>query len=129
MPRSQGTVPRHARNKKILKASKGSRGGRRRLLRTAKENVLRSLAFAYRDRRNRKRSMRRLWIQRINAAARMHGLSYNQFISGLKKSEITIDRKQLSELAIQDAAAFGKLIEEAKAHLDAPASGATRDSS
>lgn len=124
MPRSQGAVPRHARKKKIMNAAKGSRGGRRRLLRTAKENVLRGLAFAYRDRRNRKRAMRRLWIQRINAAARLHGLSYNQFIAGLKRSSIVIDRKQLSELALQDAEAFGKLADEARTYVGAPVSGA-----
>jgi large subunit ribosomal protein L20 len=121
MPRAQGVVPGHARKKKTLKAAKGSRGGRSRLYRIAKENVLRGLQYAYRDRRVRKRAMRRLWIQRINAAARMHGLNYNQLISGLKRSSIVIDRKQLSELAIHDAEAFSRIVEEAKANLPSAA--------
>ena len=95
MPRAQGAVPGHARKKKTLKAAKGGFGGRSRLYRIAKENVLRGLQYAYRDRRVRKRTMRRLWIQRINAAARLHGLSYSQLIAGLKR----------------------RIVEEAKAHL------------
>ena len=117
MPRAQGAVPGHARKKKTLQAAKGSFGGRSRLYRIAKENVLRGLQYAYRDRRVRKRTMRRLWIQRINAAARMHGLSYSQLISGLKRGSILIDRKQLSDLAIHDSEAFRKIVEEAKAYL------------
>jgi large subunit ribosomal protein L20 len=117
MPRARGGVPGHARKRKILKAAKGAHGGRRRLYRVAKENVLRGLAYAYRDRRVRKRMMRRLWIQRINAAVRTHGINYNQFIAGLKKSSILIDRKQLSELALHDAEAFRRVVEEAKSHL------------
>ncbi len=119
MPRAQGVVPGQARKKKILKASKGAFGGRSRLYRVAKENVLRGLAYAYRDRRVRKRTMRRLWIQRINAAVRMYGLNYSQFIAGLKRGEIQIDRKQLSEMAIHDADSFRKVVEEAKANLPA----------
>lgn len=121
MPRTQGAVPGHARKKKILKAAKGGFGGRSRLYRIAKENVLRGMAYAYRDRRVRKRMMRRLWIQRINAAVRMHGLNYNQFIAGLKGSSILIDRKQLSDMALHDAEGFRKVVEEAKAHLSTAA--------
>jgi len=121
MPRAQGLVPGHARRKKTLKAAKGGFGGRSRLHQIAKENVLRGLQYAYRDRRVRKRTMRRLWIQRINAAARMYGLSYSQLISGLKRSSIMIDRKQLSEMAIHDADAFRRIVEEAKANLPSAA--------
>jgi large subunit ribosomal protein L20 len=113
-------VPGHARKKKILKASKGSMGGRSRLHRIAKENVLRGMQYAYRDRRVRKRTMRRLWIQRINAAVRMYGLNYNQFIAGLKRSSVLIDRKQLSEMAIHDAESFRRVVEEARANLPTP---------
>jgi large subunit ribosomal protein L20 len=117
MPRATGVVPGKARRKKILKASRGAFGGRSRLHQIAKENVLRGLQYAYRDRRVRKRMMRRLWIQRINAAVRLHGLSYSQFIAGLKHGAILIDRKQLSEMAIHDVGAFQKVVEEAKASL------------
>jgi large subunit ribosomal protein L20 len=117
MPRATGVVPGKARRKKVLKASRGAFGGRSRLHQIAKENLLRGLQYAYRDRRVRKRMMRRLWIQRINAAVRMYGLSYSQFIAGLKNSAIIIDRKQLSEMAIHDADAFRKVVEEAKANL------------
>jgi len=119
MPRTKGVVPGKARKKKLLKSARGAFGGRSRLLRTAKENVLRGLQFAYRDRRVKKRMMRRLWIQRINAAVRMYGMSYSQFIAGLKHGEITIDRKQLSEMAIHDAEAFRKVVEEVRTHLGA----------
>ena len=121
MPRATGVVPGHARRKKTLKAAKGAFGGRSRLHQIAKENVLRGLQYAYSDRRVRKRMMRRLWIQRINAAVRMYGLSYSQFISGLKRSEIVIDRKVLSEMAIQDAGAFRALVES----VQSQASGTT----
>ena len=117
MPRATGVVPGKARRKKTLKAARGAFGGRSRLHQIAKENVLRGMQYAYRDRRVRKRMMRRLWIQRINAAVRVHGLSYSQFIAGLKQSAILIDRKQLSEMAIHDDAAFRKVVEEAKANL------------
>jgi len=112
-------VPGKARKKKTLKAARGGFGGRSRLLRTAKENVMRGLQYAYRDRRVKKRMMRRLWIQRINAAVRMYGLSYSQFIAGMKQGEILIDRKQLSELAIHDAEAFRKVVEEVRSHIGA----------
>jgi large subunit ribosomal protein L20 len=100
-----------------MKAAKGYSGGRSKLYRTAKEVVNRALAYAYRDRRVRKREFRRLWISRINAAARMHGLSYNRFINGLKRSDITINRKVLAELAVNDAEGFSKLAEIAKESL------------
>jgi large subunit ribosomal protein L20 len=119
MPRAQGVVPGKARKKKILKAARGGFGGRSRLFRIAKENVLRGLQYAYRDRRVRKRMMRRLWIQRINAAVRVYGLSYSQFINALKKGSIMIDRHQLSEMAIHDSAAFRAVVDQARAHLAA----------
>lgn len=117
MPRTKGVVPGKARKKKLLKSARGAFGGRSRLLRSAKENVMRGLQYAYRDRRVKKRMMRRLWIQRINAAVRMYGLSYSQFIAGLKLGEILIDRKQLSEMAINDAESFRRVVEEARARL------------
>jgi len=119
MPRATGVVPAKARRKKTLKAARGGVGGRSKLHQIAKENVLRGLQYAYRDRRVRKRMMRRLWIQRINAAVRMHGLSYSQFIAGLKLGSILVDRKQLSEMALRDADGFRKVVEEAKAGLAA----------
>ena len=117
MVRVNSGPSRLARHKKILKAAKGYRGGRSKLYRTARAAVLRSGQFAYRDRRQRKRKMRELWIIRINAAARMRGLRYGQFIHGLKKANIDLDRKQLSELAIRDAAGFDAVVEQAKAAL------------
>ncbi len=116
MSRSKALVPSRNRRKKVLSASRGAFGGRRKLYRVANENLLRGMAYAYRDRKQRKRHMRRLWIQRINAAARHFGLSYNQFIDGLKKAEIEIDRKVLSELAVTDMDAFGKIVETAREH-------------
>ncbi len=117
MPRTKGVVPGKARKKKLLKSARGAFGGRSRLLRSAKENVLRGLQYAYRDRRVKKRMMRRLWIQRINAAVRMYGLSYSQFIAGLKQGGIVIDRKQLSEMAIHDAESFRSVVEQVRSHI------------
>ncbi len=117
MPRVKNTVARLKRKKKILKAAKGARGGRSKLYKTAKENVERGLRYAYRDRRNRKRDFRRLWIVRINAAARLHELSYNRFMSGLRKAGVEINRKMLADLAVHDPAAFGELAEVAKKSL------------
>jgi large subunit ribosomal protein L20 len=97
-----------------MTAVKGNRGGRRKLYQTARETLLRSMRFAYRDRRAKKRDFRRLWIIRINAAARLNGLSYNAFIRGLKAAQVEIDRKVLADLAIRDAAAFARLAEVAK---------------
>lgn len=114
MPRATGKVAAHARHQKVLKRAKGYRGGKSRLFKTAKEAVERSLQYAFRDRRARKREFRRLWIIRINAAARSHGMSYNALMSGLKSSRVEIDRKNLAELAVNDAAAFEVLVNTAK---------------
>lgn len=117
MARVRSKVARHKRHKRILKAAKGYRGGRSRLHRTAKETVNRAMRFAYRDRRQRKRQFRRLWITRISAAAEQHGLTYSQFIHGLKEAEIDLDRKALAELAFNDPPAFETLAGEAKKTL------------
>jgi|APMed6443717190_1056831.scaffolds.fasta_scaffold265950_2 large subunit ribosomal protein L20 len=114
MPRTRNSVASHKRKKKVLKQAKGFTGGRGKLFRTAQEAVDRAMTYAYRDRRARKRDFRKLWIARINAAARIHGLNYSRFINGLKKSDIEIDRKMLSEIAIHDAEGFTKLAEIAK---------------
>ena len=105
------------RRKKWLKLARGSYGGRRRMYRKARETVMRALAYAYRDRRQRKRQFRRLWITRINAAARLHGLSYSRFINGLSKANIGLDRKVLADLAVNDSRAFEQLADQAKAAL------------
>jgi large subunit ribosomal protein L20 len=103
--------------KRLYKKAKGYRGGRGRLLRTVKETLVRAGRYAFRDRRVRKRDFRRLWIVRINAAVRMHGLRYSQFIAGLKKAQIDLNRKSLSELAIHDPEAFEVVVEKVKAVL------------
>src|SRR5690606_33112654 len=105
------------RHKRVLKAAKGYRGARSKLYRTAKAQVLRSGQYAYRDRRRRKREMRSLWIVRLNAAARARGLRYGELMNGLKRAGIALDRKQLSELAIHDAAGFDAVCDQAKAAL------------
>src|ERR1700716_1463957 len=115
MPRVKRGVPAHKRHKKVLALTKGHWGARHRLYRTAHESMLHSLAYAYRDRRNRKRDFRRLWIQRINAAARLNGLSYSKLIAGLLHANIAIDRKMLAELAVNDPSAFGQLVNLARA--------------
>jgi len=115
MPRAKGGAKTRQRRKKVLKKAKGYFGGRRKLYRTAKETVLRAGAFAYRDRRRKKRLARGLWIVRINAACRELGLSYSTFMNGLKKAGILLDRKILAELAMNDPSAFAKLAERAKA--------------
>jgi large subunit ribosomal protein L20 len=109
----------HARKKrrKVLEQARGYFGRRHSSYRLAKEQVERSLVYAYRDRKNRKRVMRRLWIQRINAAARQEGLSYSQFVSGCRKAGIELDRKVLADLAVSDPAAFGVIAEQAKTAL------------
>lgn len=114
MPRVKGGPRARRRHKKMLKLTKGQRGTRHALFRRANEAMLKSLHYAYRDRRNRKRDMRRLWIARINAAARQSGLSYSRFICGLKQAGVELDRKILAEMAIEDADAFAHLIEVAK---------------
>ncbi|MBX0311365.1 MAG: 50S ribosomal protein L20, partial [Sulfurihydrogenibium sp.] len=105
--------------KKILKLAKGYYGQKHRSYRRAKEQVMHSLNYAYRDRRDRKRQFRALWITRINAAARLNGLNYSQFINGLKKSGIELDRKILADMAVNDMEAFAKLVETAKKALQA----------
>ena len=114
MPRATHRVATRRRKKKILKAAKGYYGGRRKLLRTAKETVVRAGVYAYRDRRNKKRDFRKLWITRINAAARLFGLTYAAFISGLKKAGVMLDRKMLSEIAVKDLNTFESLVKLAK---------------
>jgi large subunit ribosomal protein L20 len=115
MPRAKGGAKTRQRRKKVLKKAKGYFGGRRKLYRSAAETVLRAGAFAYRDRRQKKRRARALWIVRINAACRVAGLSYSRFMNGLQKAGILLDRKVLAELAVKDPAGFGKLAETAKA--------------
>ena len=117
MPRVKGGPRARRRHKKVLKLTKGQRGTKHALYRRANEAMLKSLWYAYRDRRNRKRDLRRLWITRINAAARLKGLSYSRFMHGLGKAGVEIDRKILAELAVNDAEAFAKLAEVAKGAL------------
>ncbi len=117
MPRVKGGPRARRRHKKVLKLTKGQRGTKHALYRRANEAMLKSLWYAYRDRRNRKRDFRRLWITRINAAARLNGLSYSRFMHGLGKAGVEIDRKILAELAVNDAEAFAKLAEVAKGAL------------
>ncbi len=117
MPRVKRGVTAKARHKKVLEKAKGYRGARSRVLRVAKQAVTKAGQYAYRDRRQRKRQFRALWIVRINAAARENGLSYSCLINGLKKSNIEVDRKVLAELAVNDKPAFSQLAEQAKASL------------
>jgi large subunit ribosomal protein L20 len=117
MARVKRGVVAKARHKRILDKAKGYYGARRKLYRVAKQAVTKAGQYAFRDRRQRKRQFRALWITRINAAARIHGLSYSRFINGLKKAEIEVDRKILADLAVRDAEAFGVLAEQAKAKL------------
>jgi large subunit ribosomal protein L20 len=117
MPRTTHSPARNRRKKKILKAAKGYFGGRKNLYRTAKDAVEKGWEHAYRDRKKKKRNFRRLWITRINAAAREHDLSYSRFINGLKHSGVELDRKALADLAIRSPEAFGELAERAKEGL------------
>ncbi len=114
MPRVKSTVARLKRKNKIMRAAKGARGGRSKLYKTAKETVERGWRYAYRDRRQKKREFRQLWIVRINAAARQHDLSYSRFMAGLRKAGVEINRKLLADLAVRDPAAFGELAEVVK---------------
>ncbi|MGQ9484686.1 MAG: 50S ribosomal protein L20 [Desulfosoma sp.] len=114
MPRVKKAVKSRQRRGKILQMAKGYRGGRSKLLRTAKETVQRALVYAYRDRKARKRDFRSLWIMRINAAARQHGMSYSRFMDGLKKAQVALDRKVLAGLAVHDCQAFAQLVALAK---------------
>jgi large subunit ribosomal protein L20 len=113
MPRVKRGVAAHKKHKKILDMAEGHRGTRKRLFRPAHESVMRSMAYMYRDRRTRKRDMRSLWIVRINAAARMHGVSYSTLIHALHTANIDIDRKILAEMAVHDEAAFSALVKSA----------------
>ena len=117
MPRVSHAVATKKRKKKVLKQAKGYWGGRSRLFRTAREAVDRAQVYAYRDRRQRKRDFRRLWIMRINAAARLNGISYSQLVHGLDKAGIEINRKVLADLAVRDPEAITAVVEEARSHL------------
>ncbi|HOM72258.1 MAG TPA: 50S ribosomal protein L20 [Armatimonadota bacterium] len=119
MPRVKRGTMTHKRHKKVLDRAKGYWGGRSRLFKTAKEAVMHSMQYAYRDRRNKKREFRRLWIARINAACREQGMTYGRFIEGLSKAGVQLDRKMLSEMAIHDAQGFAKLVEQARAQVSA----------
>ncbi|EAP99385.1 50S ribosomal protein L20 [Janibacter sp. HTCC2649] len=119
MARVKRAVNAHKKRRVVLERASGYRGQRSRLYRKAKEQVTHSLGYAYRDRRARKGDFRRLWIQRINAAARANGMTYNRLIQGLKVAEIEVDRRMLAELAVNDAAAFTALVEIAKANVPA----------
>lgn len=115
MPRVKRGVPAHKRHKKVLNLTEGHKGTKSTLYRRAHESMLKSLAYAYRDRRNRKRDFRRLWITRINAAARLAGMTYSSLMAGLRKAGIELDRKVLAEMAVNDPTAFNKIVESARA--------------
>jgi large subunit ribosomal protein L20 len=115
MPRAKGGIVLRRRHNKIMGMMKGQRGSRHRLWKKASEGLLHSLYYQYRDRRQRKRQFRQLWIARINAAARLNGLTYSTFMFGLAKANVTLDRKVLADLAVNDSAAFAKLVEVARA--------------
>lgn len=117
MPRVKGGSVTRKRRKKILKLAKGYYGSKSKLFRVANQQVMKSLAYAYRDRRRRKRDFRKLWISRINAAARQNGLSYSRFMDGLKKAGVGINRKMLADLAVRDLQAFNRLVEIARERL------------
>ena len=121
MPRVKGGRSEPKRHKKVLAQTKGHHGQRHRIYRRANESLLHALDYAYRHRRERKADFRRLWIQRINAAARLNGLSYSTFINGLRKANIEIDRKVLADLAVREPEAFAEVAEQAKAALEAAA--------
>ncbi|MGH2516595.1 MAG: 50S ribosomal protein L20 [Ktedonobacterales bacterium] len=119
MPRvKRGVTSRH-KHKKVLKLTEGHYGARHRLIKTARESMMHALRYAYRDRRNRKRDMRRLWITRINAAARLHGMRYGDLIHGLLLANVAIDRKILADLAVTDLATFGVVVNTARTALEA----------
>ena len=119
MPRVKGGVTAKARHKKVLKEAKGFRGRRGKVFRVAKQAVMKAGQYAYRDRRNKKRTFRSLWIARINAAVREHDMTYSVFIAGLRKAAIELDRKVLSDMAVKDKAGFKVVVEQAKAALAA----------
>jgi large subunit ribosomal protein L20 len=117
MPRVKRGIMTHKRHKKVLARAQGYWGGRSRLFKTAKEAVMHSFQYAYRDRRNKKRDFRRLWITRISAACRMNGATYSRFMEGLTKAGVDVDRKVLADIAVMDAAAFTRLVETANTQL------------
>ena len=117
MPRVKRGVTAHRRHKKILKQAKGYYGARSRIFRVAKQAVIKAGQYAYRDRRQRKRQFRALWITRINAQSRANGMSYSRLIAGLKKAEIGLDRRVLADLAVHDKLAFAKIVDQAKSAL------------
>ena len=117
MPRVKRGVTAHARHKKVLDKAKGYYGARRKIYRVAKQAVTKAGQYAYRDRRQKKRQFRALWIARINAGARANGMSYSQFIHGLKQADVQLDRKVLADLAVRDAAAFSQVVDIAKQAL------------
>lgn len=117
MPRVKRGVAAHKRHKKLLQMAEGHRGTRKNLYRPAHESVMHSMAYMYRDRRNRKRDFRRLWITRINAAARMHGVSYSKLMHAIHMANIDVDRKILAEMAVHDEAAFTALVQAALATI------------
>lgn len=119
MARIKGGVKTRARHKKVLKLAKGYFGAKSKLYRIANQAVMKSLVYAYRDRRHKKREFRKLWITRINAAARKNGMSYSRFMNGLKKAGIELNRKVLADMAVNDAAGFAKLVEKeiGRAHV------------
>ncbi len=114
MARVKGAMNTRKRHKKILKLAKGYRGAKSKLFRTANQAVMKSLSYAYRDRKQKKRNFRQLWIARISAAAKMNGTNYSKFMNGLKKNGIEINRKMLAEIAVSDPVAFAKLVEKVK---------------
>ena len=120
MPRVKRGVIARARHKKVLNAAKGYRGRRKNVYRVAKQAVIKAGQYAYRDRKQRKRQFRALWIVRINAAARMYGISYSRLINGLTKANVAIDRKVLADIAVRDIESFGKIAEIAKANQSQP---------
>ena len=124
MPRVKSNVARLKRKKQVMQAAKGAYGGRSKLWKAAKETVERGWRYAYRDRKNKKREFRRLWIIRINAAAHQHGMSYSVFIDGLKRAGIEIDRKILADIAVRDPQAFATIADQVRAALDSAKSAA-----
>ena len=125
MPRAVSNVPRLKRKKQIMQAAKGAYGGRSKLWKAAKETVERGWRYAYRDRKNKKRDFRRLWVVRINAAAHQHGMSYSVFMYGLKKSGLEIDRKILADIAVRDPQAFGVIADAVRTALENDKTAAT----
>ena len=126
MPRVKRGVTARKKHKKVFQRTEGHWGGRRRLIKTAHESMMHALQYAYRDRRNRKRDMRALWITRINAGAHLYGMTYRDLIHGLALAEVAVDRKIMADLAVNDLAAFGALAETARKALDAKATAAAK---